>query len=125
METQNELEKEIGTIEPELQTLAPKKVKIVSSEIIEVGEKKNRKVVCLVKHPDKEEQIKISAVSYIKNKKVTETGLWFNLDKDDNIQKGSALATFLSFVGAKKITELAEKEVDTELEGNFLSFKAY
>ncbi len=125
METQIELEKEIGTIEPEMQSLKPAKVKIVSVEVIEVGEKKNKKVNCLVLHPDKEEPITISAVSYLRDKKVVTTGLWYNLDKEDNLQKGSALSLFLTWTASKNMNELKEKEVDTELEGNYLCFKAY
>jgi len=126
MEKQEELEKEIGTIEPEKKTLEPKKVKIVKVEVIEVGEKHNKKVACSVEHPDYDDgTISISSVAYLKDKKVTTSGLWFNLDKEENIQKGSALATFLEKTEVKNIKELEGKEVDTELEGNFLCFKAY
>ncbi len=125
METQNELEKEVGTIEPEMQNLKAAKVKIVEVKIVEVGDKKNKKVNCFAKHPDKEEPITISSVSYLRDKKVVTTGLWYNLDKDENIQKGSALATFLESTSSKTLKELEGKEVDTELEGNYLCFKAY
>lgn len=125
METQEELEKEIGTIEPEIQSLKPAKVKIVKAEIVEVGKSKNKKVNCLAKHPDKEENIKISSVSYLREKNVVTRGLWYNLDKDENIQKGSALAIFLEAVGSKNLKNLEGKEVDTDLEGNYLCFKAY
>jgi len=123
---QTELEKEIGKIEPEGKRLEPKKVKIVKVEIVEVGEKKNKKVNCSVQHPDHSEgTITISSVSYLRDKKVVNTGLWFNLDKEDNIQKGSALAVFLNKVGSKNLKDLEGKEVETDLEGNYLCFKAY
>jgi len=126
MEVQNELEKEIGTIEPESKTLEPKKVKIVKVEIVEVGEKKNKKVNCSVEHPDYNDgTITISSVNLLIEKKVKSVGLWYNLDKEDKIQKGSALASFLSATGSKSIKELEGKEVDTDLEGRFLCFKAY
>ena len=125
METQNELENEVGTIEPEAQSLKPAKVKIVEAKIIEVGKNNNKKAACLVKHPDKEENITISSVSYLRDKNVVTTGLWYNLDKENNIQKGSALAIFLSATGSKNIKELEGKEVETELDGNYLCFKAY
>lgn len=126
METQTELEKEIGTIESEKKTLEPKKVKIVEVKIVEVGKKKNKKVNCSVEHPDyKEGTITISSIAFLKDKKVINSGLWYNLDKEENIQKGSALATFLEKTDSKNLNELKGKEVDTELEGNFLSFKAY
>ncbi len=125
METQEELKKEIGTIESEIKSLKPAKVKIVEVKIVEVGEKKNRKVNCLVVHPDKEESITISSASILRDKKVLTTGLWYNLDKEENIQKGSTLATFLSSTDSKNLKELEGKEVETELEGKFLCFKAY
>jgi len=61
----------------------------------------------------------------LKDKKVVNSGLWYNLDKEENIQKGSALATFLEKTGSKNLKELQGKEVDTELEGNYLTFKSY
>jgi len=125
-ETQKELETEIGTIEMEKKTLEPKKVKIVDVKVISVGEKKSKKVNCMVEHEDyKDGTISLSSVSYLKDKKVVNSGLWFNLDSQENIQKGSALSVFLSKVGVKTLKELIGKEVDTELEGNYLCFKAY
>ncbi len=125
METQAELEKEVGTQEQERNTLKPAVVKIVKVEIVEVGEKKNKKVNCYIKHPDKEETITISAVSFLRDKAVKTVGLWYNLDKEENIQKGSGLAVFLEKTSSKNLKELEGKEVETELDGNFLCFKAY
>ena len=125
-ETQEELKTEIGTTESEAKRLEPKKVKIVKVGIQEVGEKKNKKVVCEVQHPDNEETISISSVAYLKEKKVVNTGLWYNLDKEKKIQKSSALAVFLNKTGSKIIKELEGKEVETEFDsGNYLCFKAY
>ncbi|HDK42839.1 MAG TPA: hypothetical protein ENG87_05640 [Candidatus Pacearchaeota archaeon] len=124
-ETQEELEKEIGTIEPEKKSLKPGKVKIVKVAIEEVGEKKNKKVVCQVDHPDADVPIAISAVSYLRDKAVKTTGLWYNLDKEENLQLGSALAIFLEHSGSKNIKALEGKEVETELDGNYLCFKYY
>jgi len=126
METQEELTKEIGTIESENKRLEPKKVKIVKVEIVEVGEKKNKKVNCSVLHPDYSDgTITISSVSYLKDKKVVNTGLWYNLDKEDKIQKGSVLAILLSSTNSKNLKELEGKEVETDTEGNYLCFRAY
>ena len=122
---QQELEKGIGNIEPERKTLQPKKVKIERIEIVEVGEKKNKKVNIAVKHPDKEETINLSSVNLLIDKKVRTIGLWYNLDSDGNLQKGSALAEFLTFTNSKNLKDLSGKEVDTDLEGNFLCFRAY
>jgi len=126
MEEQTELEKEVGTIESEKKTLEPRKVKIVDVKVVPVGEKKSNKVNCLVEHPDyKDGTITLSSVSYLKDKKIITTGLWFNLDAQGNIQKNSALAIFLSKTGSKNLKELIGKEVDTELDGQYLCFKAY
>jgi len=127
METQEELlNKEVGKIESESKRLEPKKVKIVKIDIIEVGEKKSKKVNCSVLHPDYADgTITISSVSYLKEKQVVTTGLWYNLDKEENIQKSSALAKFLNFVSSKNLKELEGKEFETELNGNYLCFRAY
>ena len=126
METQEELGTKIGNIEPENKKLEPKKVQIVKVEVIEVGEKKSKKVNCFCKHPDYSEgNITLSSVSYLKDKKIVTTGLWFNLDSEKKIQKGSALHTFLIYMNCESLKELEGKEVETTLEGNYLVFKAY
>lgn len=125
MEEQQELNTPIGTTEPEKQTLEAKKVKIVNAKIVQIEKAKSKKVTVEVKHPDKEETFHISSVAYLEGKQVVTKGLWFNTDKEGKIQKGSALATFLNKVGAETIAALNGKEVDTELDGNYLCFKAY
>jgi len=125
MITQEELETGIGTIEPERQTLEAKKVKIVNVDIVDVEKAKSKKIQCEVKHPDKEETIKISSIAYLLDKQIVNKGLWFNRDKDKNIQKGSALSVFLQKTDSKNIKELIDKELETELDGNFLCFKCY
>jgi len=125
METQNELNKEIGQIDPEKkEVLTPKEVKIVNVKLRDT--KKGKIIECEVKHPDKEEPIHISSLSYIRDKQIISGGLWFTLDKESNIQKGSALATFMNKVGVKNPKELEGKEIETELdEKEWLCFKAY
>lgn len=125
MENQTELNKEIGTIEPEKkEVLAPKKVKIVGVKIRET--KKGRIIECEVKHPDREESIHISSVSYIKDKQIISGGLWFTLDKEEKIQKGSALAAFMNKVEVSNLLNLVGKEINTELDDNqWLCFKIY
>lgn len=125
METQDKLEIEIGEIESENKSLEPKRVKIVDTEIVAVGEKKSLKVNCKVAHPDHDSVITLSSVAYLRDKKVITTGLWFNLDKEGKIQKGSALALFLNSLGAKTLKEIIGLDVDTDLEGKYLCFKAY
>ena len=126
METHEELQKEVGTKEPQNKTLEPKKVKIVEVNIVEVGEKKNKKVNCFVQHPDSEKGITISSAAYLRDKKIVTTGLWYNLDSEENIQKGSAVAIFLNYTSSKNLKELEGKEVETELaeiEKKLLSLK--
>ena len=122
MENQEKLEKGIGT--KELETLKPAKVKIDDVKIGEV--KTNEKLICLVKHPDRDDQITISSVKYIAKEKLKVSGLWYKEDEDGNIQKGTSLAVFLDFVKVKTMKELIGKEVDTMLdEKGYLCFKAY
>lgn len=125
MEEQEELTTEVGTTESEKQILQPKRVKIVSVKLLSIEKAKSKKVACEVKHPDKEETFQMSSVAYLEGKQVVTKGLWFNKDKEGKIQKGSALAVFLSKTDSKSVSSLVGKEVDTELDGNYLTFKAY
>ena len=125
MEEQIELNKEIGTIDPEKkEVLNPTEVKIVEVKIRETT--KGKIISCSVKHPDREELIHISSLSYIRDREIVNGGLWYTLDKEEKIQKGSALATFLKNVGVSKPLELIGKEVKTELDDKkWLCFKSY
>ena len=124
MEKQEILEMEIGT--KEQTALEPARVKIVDVEVQEVGEKKNQKLVCIVKHPGKEEAISISSVKYEKAGKLQVTGLWLNVDEDKKIRKGSALAILLNYLLADNPKQLEGKEIDTALdEKGYLTFKVY
>ena len=123
METQNELKIGIGKLEPEKVSLKPAKVKIVGVKVEDT--KKAKKVVYEAKHPDREETIHISSVAYIVERAVKVSGTWFNLDKNKELQKGSANVVLLTKLGANTIEEAVGKEIDTELDGNYLCFKAY
>lgn len=123
METQAELNLAIGTLELERVALKPAKVKIVSVKIEDT--KKAKKVVFESKHPDREETIHLSSVAYLQDRAVKTSGTWLNLDKEGKLQKGSALVTFLTRLNATTIQEAVGKEVETELDGNYLCFKAY
>jgi len=122
---QTELNKGIGNIPPEKkETLKPKKVKIVNVSLRDTS--KGKIVTCEVKHPDKEENIKISSASYVRDKQITSSGLWMTLDKEENIQQGSALATFMTKLQVNNLKELEGKEAETELDDKqWLCFKAY
>jgi len=118
----------IGTIENI--SLKPSVVKIISYSVNMQNNKEGKeigeKVAVVCKHPDKDETIEISSVSYKKIKEIKTSGLWFNLDADNLIPKQSALASFLAFVGAENLDGLVGLEVQTELDDkNYLCFKAY
>jgi len=123
MENENKLETGIGTKEAE--KLEAKKVKVENVEIRTVKENME-KAVLVVKHPDKDEPIEISAVKYEKDGKLKVTGLWYKTDEDELIQKGSALAIMLGFYSVNTLKELVGKEVETVLDDKgYLSIKAY
>ena len=124
-EIQNELKLGIGT--EEAITLKPSIVKVLSVKIEIVGEKKKaKKIVCEVKHPDKEEPIHISALKFEYKGKLEVSGLWLNTDSKGLIRKGSALAVFLQAVGSKDISGLENREIQTTTDDKgYLCFKAY
>lgn len=123
-ETQDELKLEIGN--EEAVTLKPANVKILSVKVEEVGEKKNKKLVCEVKHPSSETPIHISAVKWESKGKLETTGLWVNTDSKGLLRKGSALAIFLQSQGCETMEKLVGKEPNTVTdEKGYLCFKAY
>lgn len=126
-ETQTDLKKAvIGT--KEVVALTPKKVKIEKAQIETIGEgsKAFKKVVCSVKHPDKEELINVSSVQFIQKTNVKTSGLWVKMDDENKIQKGSALALLLTHLGCANIEALEGRDCDTiEDEKGFLCLKAY
>jgi len=120
----------IGIGTKENVALKPAFVKIISYKIAmqknrdnkEVGEK----VALICKHPEKDEVIEISSVSYRKGKEIKTSGIWFNLDDDNLINKQSALACFLINLNAINLDQLIGMDIATELdEKNYLCFKAY
>ena len=126
METQDILKKETGTIETI--ALKPAKVKIVDIKVdnVDVKGKQKEKVVLVVKHPDNQDTIEISAVKFEKKGKLISSGLWVSLDDDGNLQKGSALVNCKDFYKCKTLEEMREKEADTvEDDKGFLVIKAY
>ena len=123
MENQAELQIGLGTEEPSKASLKPAKVKIVSVSIEPTS--KAKKVVFVVKHPEKEETIKLSSVAYLDGREVKVVGTWLNLDSKGLIQKGSGLFVLLSKLGVSNIQEAVGKDIDTELDDKYLCFKAY
>jgi len=120
----NLLQTNIGN--EEAVTLKPAIVEIMEVKIEEVGAKKSSKVVCLCKHPDGMDPIKISSVKYELKGKLDTVGLWVNLDNKNMIRKGSALAVFLQFQGCQTIENLKGKKIPTTTDDKgYLVFKAY
>ena len=120
----------IGIGNKELISLKPALVKIIGFKIEMQKDKDHKdvgeKVSVICKHPDKTENIEISAVSFKKGKEIKTSGLWFKLDEDKLIPKQSALANFLVFLKANNLDEITGKDAMTELdEKNYLCFKAY
>ena len=118
--------KTIGIGTKESTKLKPTKVKIETVEVRTVGEKGSNKVVCNVKHPDNEDTIEISSVSYRKGNKIENSGLWINLDDENLLRKGSALATLLVHLSCANIEALQGRECQTEEdEKGYLTLKCY
>jgi len=122
------LNKKIGNIENE--KLAEGKVTVVGVSIEPVVKKDTKvkigdKVVFICKHPDREEPLKISKVKYVKGENIASSGIWYNEDKDGNIVKKSALADIMRFYRKEALSEFEGTEVQTKLDGEYLSIKAY
>ncbi len=127
-ETQAKLDKKIGT--QELQILKPSKVTVAGVKLDPktFKGKEVEIVVLLCKHPDREETIEISKIKLVKGNTVKTSGLWWKEDSEGLIQKGSAIAEFLSFCSVETPKQLEGKELDTTTESdtsNYLVIKAY
>lgn len=123
------LNKPIGTIES--QKLEAKPIQCQGVRVDEQFKKDGTtkvgdiaKLVC--KHPDKDEVMEMSKVQHIVGQVVKEVGLWYNEDKEGNIQKGSALADLLKHKQVLNLNALIGKEFETVTNNaGFLVIKAY
>lgn len=128
-ELNEDLSRTVGT--EEMQRLEAKPVRVEAVNVKEVSNKEGKvigkKVACQVKHPDKAESVEVSSVKYEKSpKNLAFSGLWYKLDSQGFIQKGTALAALLLKVKAATVKELLGKELETAVdEGGYLAFKAY
>ncbi|KKK85509.1 hypothetical protein LCGC14_2772600, partial [marine sediment metagenome] len=87
---------------------------------------KSDKIIFIIKHPDQEAHIEISSAKVLVKDKLKTYGLWYKLDEDGKIQKGSTLATLMQFNGIEKLNECDGKEVETILdEDGYLTLRAY
>ena len=77
----------------------------------------------LCQHPDKPEQpILISKIKVINEEKVLTKTTWADLDKDENIQMGSALDDVLKFFEVECLADIVGKTVHTVVESKDSSF---
>lgn len=124
--TTSVLDKKVGDIEQEKNTLTPAKITIVG--VIEKTEKpdgtkyKVPLVQILCKHPEKPEPIAISKIKCLPEDKVLTKTLWVVLDKEDNIQMDSALDDLLKFTKSDCLKDLESKKLDTVVESKDSSF---
>lgn len=124
MTNQEELQTGIGT--EEAVTLKPLNVLIKDVLIDEFGEKKAKKVVCTCQHPDSDTPIKISQVKWENKGKLEVTGIWYNVDSQKLIRKGSALASFLQLNKCANVSQLVGKTIQTiQDDKGYLVFKGY
>ena len=131
MENENDLlNKKSGTVEPENKSLEPK---IVTIEKLEVQTKKSSGddfmfplVNVFVKHPDKDELIKISKIKRPEKAKQVVQNLWMVLDEEQNIQKDSAVDRLIKYLNIETMADAVGKTMDTAIESddsNFLVLK--
>lgn len=129
METDKNLDKVgIGTMEKPVLSAVP--IQVQGHRIEDVTKKNEekvigKKVVLICKHPEMEDLIELSKVKYLKNDRVVVSGLWFNQDEDGLIPKISALAETMRKYGCIFVEDFDGKEINTDLDGNFLVVKAY
>lgn len=129
-EQQSELDLEIGT--KDFVSIKPARITITGLrlDVKKKGDKEVGKLLVLIcRHPDREEPIELSKIKHIgKDEKRKATGLWYNKDQDNKIQKGSPIASLMTIAKVSKVSELVGKEFDTEQESetkSYLCIKAY
>lgn len=131
-EEQNILDAKIGNKEVPKNTVSPAKVTIVSVTIKKENKEGKKMDTPLaefhVKHPDKEETLKITKVKHLDGENLKAVGFWVQIDPDGNFYKGSAVEIILSKLGCETLSETIGKEIDTVEESKdspYLCLKAY
>ena len=132
MNTDEILKSGIGNIDKKSNSLKPSKVTITA---VTVKDKKNNGEVMdtpliefAVKHPDSENNIKISKVKQLINDKVYCSSTWFTVDSENKIQKDMPLSRLMEKLGITTLEEAVGKEIGTIEESetsHFLVFQAY
>ncbi len=131
-ENENILDAKIGDKEVPKNTVSPAKVTIVSVTIKKENKEGKKMDTPLaefhVKHPDKDETLKITKVKYLDGENLKAVGFWVQIDPDGNFYKGSAVEIILSKLGCETLSETIGKEIDTIEESKdspYLCLKAY
>jgi len=96
------------------------------------GEQKNKqnvvvgdKITLICEHPKAKKYLEISKVQYVKNKKIKEAGMWYQLDDEGFIPFTSALANLLRFYKVATPEEIKGKVLHTTKDDEgFLVIKA-
>jgi hypothetical protein len=123
----DEMEIEIGQEQPKLKA-KPCIVMDVTLDSVKdtTGKVLGKKVVFLLKHPDKKEELMISSASYLKRQKITTSGIWFTLDDKGQIVNPSALSQVMNFYDHDNLKQFKGQEVKTiEDASGYLTIKAY
>lgn len=128
MEDKNLKTTGIGKIASEKLEAADCEVLHVEIELVEKA--KANKAVFYLKHPKKEEEIKISNATLMRQKKgkkeIVNVATWVNLDKNQELQMDSALVQVLKYYQSNNLMEMVGKIVHTETdEMGYLTIKAY
>ncbi len=120
------LDKTVGNLEKESNKLAPSLVTIVGiKEETEKSDGTKYKVSLvkfLCKHPEKPYPISISKIKLIVDEKVITKATWAPLDKDGNIQMGSAVDDVLKFFEVDCLADIEGKKIHTVVESKDSSF---
>lgn len=128
----NILSKKVGNNEIKRNTLEPKPVKI-ASVIIQTKkhdgtDMKIPMLNFLVKHPDRDEVLKINKLKFLENDKAVVRAFWVQLDEDGSFYKGSSVDKILKILGCESLQDTYGKDIDTVKESDnssYLCLKAY
>jgi hypothetical protein len=130
MEAQDIMKTKIGT--KETSKLKPSRVRILGVEI--QTKTKDGSVMktplanILIKHPDREEQVKVSKIKCERNGKLEIVSLWCQLDEDKQFQKSSGVSELLRFLKIETLNDLTGKEIEAveqSKEDTYLCLKVY
>ena len=118
----------IGNIASEKLEAAKCEVTRVDTGYVEKA--KLNKAVFTLKHPKKEELLKLSTATLMRQRKgkreIVSFATWVTTDKAGNLAMDSTLAQVLKFYHAEDLTGMVGKAIETEPgEDGYLTIKAY